>query len=399
LDGDHPPHPPHPPPHHGHPPFRPPHHGPPKKGKRPHHPPHHHKPNLTIYEMISKSKYTTKLAKLIGEDEELVALLNSTKANFTVFAPTDNAFAKIPKGAPKPPKEFIKKVLLYHITPDVYPAGRLLFSHTVPTLLNETLLGDKAQRLVARLGFKGVAINYFSRVVAANIPATNGIIHGVDSILLPPPKALEIISLLPSEFSTLLLGLEKTGLTSTLNSTHHVGGTFFAPPNGAFKKLGPRINAFLFSKYGEKYLKALLKYHIVANHTLYSNAYYGPKPAQVAGALEEGAEADAVPYFHFDLPTLLGDRSLAIDVARYGPFISIKVNAFVRVVIQDGIAKDGVLQIVNNVLIPPKQAGGPPADAGFWQGEEMSLEEFKGRLEPFVEDADGGEKKDWKIDL
>jgi uncharacterized surface protein with fasciclin (FAS1) repeats len=155
----------------------------------------------------------------------------------------------------------------------------------------------------------------------------------------------------------------------------------------------------LFSKYGEKYLKALLKYHIVANHTLYSNAYYGPKPAQVAGVLEEGAEADAVPYFHFDLPTLLGDRSLAIDVARYGPFISIKVNAFVRVVIQDGIAKDGVLQVVNNVLIPPKQAGGPPADAGFWQGEEMSLEEFKGRLEPFVEDADGGEKKDWKIDL
>src|SRR5271168_2884177 len=71
---DHPPHhgpPPHPgPPHHGPPPHPgPPHHGPPHWGpprhRKPHHPPHHHRPNLTIYELISKSKYTTKLAKLI----------------------------------------------------------------------------------------------------------------------------------------------------------------------------------------------------------------------------------------------------------------------------------------------------------------------------------------------
>jgi hypothetical protein len=154
---------------HPHPPHhKPPHHGPPGK-HRPHHPPHHGKPNSTIYELISKSKYTTKLAALIAEDSELVELLNSTKANFTVFAPTDHAFAKIPEHAPKPPKEFIKKVLLYHVSPGLYPAGRLLFSHTVPTLLNETLLGDKAQRLSAHLQFGGVKINYYSKVVAVNI--------------------------------------------------------------------------------------------------------------------------------------------------------------------------------------------------------------------------------------
>jgi uncharacterized surface protein with fasciclin (FAS1) repeats len=154
---------------HLHPPHRkPPHHGPPGK-HRPHHPPHHGKPNATIYELISKSKYTTKLAALIAEDSELVELLNSTKANFTVFAPTDAAFAKIPEHAPKPPKEFIKKVLLYHVSPGLFPAGKLLFSHTVPTLLNETLLGDKAQRLSAHLQFGGVKINYYSKVVAVNI--------------------------------------------------------------------------------------------------------------------------------------------------------------------------------------------------------------------------------------
>ena len=69
--------------------------------------------------------------------------------------------------------------------------------------------------------------------------------------------------------------MTKTDLLPAVNDTsNHIGGTVFAPSNFAFQKLGPRINAFLFSHYGQKYLKALLKYHIVANETLYSDAYY-----------------------------------------------------------------------------------------------------------------------------
>merc|ERR1711939_104860 len=70
------------PPHHG-----PPHHPPGKKPKRPHHPPHHGPPNQTVYQLISKSKYTTKLAAAIDEFPDLVDLLNGTKANYTLFAP------------------------------------------------------------------------------------------------------------------------------------------------------------------------------------------------------------------------------------------------------------------------------------------------------------------------
>ena len=97
----------------------------------------------------------------------------------------------------------------------------------------------------------------------------------MDSIIVPPPKAATIISFLPGEFSTLELGLTKTGLFSVINdTTNHAGGTLFAPSNFAFQRLGPKINGFLFSKYGQKYLKALLEYHVVANRTLYSDAYY-----------------------------------------------------------------------------------------------------------------------------
>ena len=272
---------------------------PPHKGKRPHGPRHghhgpHHKPNLTVFELISKSKYTTKLAELISEYDDLVDLLNGTTANFTVFAPTNRAFEKIPKHAPKPPKEFIKKLLTYHVSADFYPAGRVLSSGTIPTLLEGEYLSespkDTPQRLSLHIGLRGLTVNYYSRVVAVNIVSdpytsddclltlqfgTNGVIHGVDSFIIPPPKIAKTISFFPGEFSTLELGLVKTGLYDVVNDTStHLGGTFFAPSNFAFKKLGPKINAFLFSRFGGKYLKALLKYHVVPCQTLYSDAYY-----------------------------------------------------------------------------------------------------------------------------
>ncbi|KAK8250545.1 Fasciclin domain-containing protein [Phyllosticta capitalensis] len=359
-----------------------------KKGGKHGHKKPHEKTNKTVYEMIAESKYTTKLAKLINDEPDLVQLLNGTTANFTVFAPTDKAFEKIPKGH-EPSKEFIKKLLTYHVSGDFYPAGRVLKTYTIPTLYNEPELGDEPQpqRLSLHVGFKGLTVNFYSRIIAVDIFGTNGVIHAIDSILLPPPEVTEIISLLPSEFSTLSLGLTKTGLLEALNETAHAGGTFFAPSNFAFKKLGPRINAFLFSSYGEKYLAAILKYHVVLNQTLYSDAFYNTKPV-------DGVEARR--NYHFDLPTLLDDRALSVDVGRHGPFIEIKVNGFSRVAVKDGIAKDGVIQVVSSVLIPPKQGAEGEPERDHWMGEEMSVEEFKARLEPYVEHEEADVDEEWQ---
>ena len=185
----------------------------------------HHEPNQTIYQLIAGSKYTTTLAKLISEYDDLVEALNSTSANYTVFAPLDKAFEKIPEKAPKPSKEQLKAILSYHVVPDAYPAGRVLSTHTVPTLLKGDHLSDhpEPQRLTFKLGLRGLTVNFYSRIFPINIFATNGVIHGVDSILLPPPSAIEIIDLFPGEFSTLELGLGKTGLLDKLNTTHHAG--------------------------------------------------------------------------------------------------------------------------------------------------------------------------------
>ncbi|KZF20894.1 FAS1 domain-containing protein [Xylona heveae TC161] len=361
------------PPHHD----PPPHHRPPPHHKRPHH--GHHKSNLTVYQLISKSKYTTKLAKLINEYDDLVDLLNGTKANYTVFAPTDKAFAKIPKCAPKPSKELLKKILTYHISEEFYPAGRVLVTRTIPTLHKEAALGKEPlpQRLSTNIGFNGLTVNFYSRVVAVDIFGTNGVIHGIDSILLLPPKAAEIINFLPGEFSTLELGLVKTGLLEKINTTEHEGGTLFAPSNWAFKKLGPKINAFLFSQYGLKYLKALLEYHIVPKHTLYSDAYYSPDTEAQGHRIPKG-------HFHVDLPTLLEERSLSIDIGRFGRLITIKINGFSNVAVQNGIARDGVIHVVSSVIIPPKKlSGGKVAE---WQGEELTEDDLKERLEPYVDE-------------
>ncbi len=138
-------------------------------GHHGHHGHHDHKPNMTIYELIKASKYTTRLAQVIDEDGDLVSVLNSTSSNYTFFAPTDHAFEKLPDDMDPPTKEGIKKTLLYHVSPDFYPAGRVLLSHTIPTLLKEKELGDFPQRIRFGLGFKGLELNFYSRVVAVNI--------------------------------------------------------------------------------------------------------------------------------------------------------------------------------------------------------------------------------------
>jgi len=275
----------------------------------------------------------------------------------------------------------IKKVLLYHISPDFFPAGRALVSHTIPTLLKSDALGGEPQRLRLGLGLTGLKVNFQSRVVAVNIFATNGVIHAVDSIILPPPSAAKVLGFLPNTFSTLVLGLTKTGLLDAIEAGPRAGGTIFAPDNFAFKKLGTRINAFLFSKFGEKYLKALLEYHLVANYTLYSDALYSP-----SDDVEQVHHGHGIPKgsFHVDLPTALKDRHLSIDIFRFGGFISIKINGSSKIAVQDGVVEDGVLQVLSNVLIPPKKLG--PHEFVPYDGGDLELEDLLERLAPFVVD-------------
>lgn len=384
------------------------------KNGRPHLPfplPHPHHPssttNQTIYQLITSSRYTTNLSAIINEDPSLVQLLNATHAdyNITLFAPTDRAFAKLPPHLPRPSREFVRAVMKYHLADGVYPALDVFHRQTAPTLLNESIDGrELPQRVTLRAGWRGLKVDFYSRLVAVDIVcptspiyiytrdmkltkqkgAKNGLIHALDSILLPPPPALSLFTILPTHFSTFTLALLKTSLAPTLeNASKRV--TIFAPSNHAFQNLGLHLNAFLFSAHGTPYLRALLQYHIVQNRTLYSDVFYAPD-GQVRELGTRG-------FSHLDLPTLLGEgkskgkrgASLAVDVRRFGPYTSIKLNGFQRVAFRDALAKDGVVHILDHVLVPPRRVRGV-VDENVDKNGELTVEDLKERLSDWVDD-------------
>ncbi|TPX23348.1 hypothetical protein DIZ76_012678 [Coccidioides immitis] len=302
---------------------------------------HHGDPEKTTYQLINSTKRTKLFAKLVSQFDDIVDLLNSTKENHTVLVPRDKALQKAMNH--HPPKEYVKKFVQYHILKEPKTAREIFHSRTIRTLLEQSELGDHDQRISTQFGVGGLTLNYISHIVKPDLCAKNGLVQILDHILLPPFQSSDTLSLVPSVFSALDFGLWKTGLYEKLNDTSsHTGGTFFAPTNIAFRKLGPRVNAFLFSRWGEKHLKALLEYHIVFGHTLYSDAYHQPKKDEDSKTI------------HVDLPTLLENHRLSIDIARFYRFATMKINGFISVASSDIIARDGVIHVLNDVLIPPK---------------------------------------------
>lgn len=122
------------------------------------------------------------LVKLV-KDAGLVETLKS-EGPFTVLAPTDAAFAKVPKAVLKKlagNKELLKSVLTYHVI-----SGKVL-----STDLKEgsvaTVQGEKV-----KINLHGGAFFNKSKVVKADIMTSNGVIHVIDSVLLPPSVAAKL---------------------------------------------------------------------------------------------------------------------------------------------------------------------------------------------------------------
>ena len=350
--------------------------------------------NLTIYQLISSSNYTTNFTALVNQFPAVVEMLNATSlvpgTNHTLFVPVDAAFAALPGGALNESRpEVLERIVRYHVGLGDYGYNVLFATHTVPSAYNESLLGGAAQRL--RIRFEkalGVRINFNGRVVAANFAAANGIVHGVDSLVVPPAHVGRELALLPAHYSTLLLAMAQTNFSDFVHSQTLHGATVFAPSNAAFTAMGPAANAFLFNTArGLKYLEALLKYAIVPNATVYSDAHYGDAAPIVA----PGPIGGVVERVHYDLPTLLGSARLAVDVTSVPGYSTMLVNDAVKVDVQDGVAKNGVVHEVGEVVLPalpgaPPAAGKPGAGWGGGKKLAITVPELIARLGPYVDD-------------
>ena len=263
---------------------------------------------------VAAGQFTT-LASLL-QKAGLVDTL-ATGGPFTVFAPTDAAFAKVPKAtldalAADPAK--LKAVLLYHVVP-----GRVTAADVVKLTSAKTAEGRSLAIKVAN----GSVFVDAAQVTTPDVEATNGVIHVIDSVLIPKeataPKTIVQTAVAAGSFKTLASLLKKAGLVGTLQGKGPF--TVFAPTDAAFAKL-PKATLAALAKNKAK-LRSVLLYHVVKGNV---------SAAKVV--------------------TLRSAKTLN------GKAVSIRVNGGnvlvggARVTTADVKASNGVIHVVNKVLIP-----------------------------------------------
>jgi uncharacterized surface protein with fasciclin (FAS1) repeats len=255
---------------------------------------------------------------------------------WTVFAPTDDAFAKLGLNADNIASEFTKAeltdILLYHVLDSAVTKEEAL-----------TLLGDVTMANSEKAGLKvyedDLYVNDDSKVIIPNIVASNGVIHVVDTVILGPwPKTdeaeMEEAATAPSggtivdiavndgRFDTLVAAVQAAGLVDALS-----GGewTVFAPTDDAFAKLDLNVDN-IASAFTKAELTDILLYHVLTS----------------AVTKEEAL-------------TLLGDVTMA-NGEKAGLKVyedDLYVNDDSKVIIPNVIASNGVIHVVDTVILGP----------------------------------------------
>ncbi len=278
------------------------------------------KPAPNLVERLQKSgKFTTLITAVQA------AGLGDTLANtkdLTVFAPTDAAFAKIPSDQLAKivgDKALLTSILTYHVSPKVASAKSLAKASSVATLNGATVsVSGKAKRLV---------LNGNVKVINADVRVSNGIIHYIDTVLVPPAPPVVLKDVVDTaigagSFKTLVAAVQAAGLEQTLRTTQNI--TVFAPTDDAFAKLGDAtIKGLLADKAA---LTKILTYH-------------------VAGKVITAADIVSTSKGTF---TTLQGQDVTYEVVGG----NVILNGNIKVVATDIKASNGIIHVIDTVLVP-----------------------------------------------
>lgn len=237
---------------------------------------------------------------------------------FTLFGPTNKAFHKLPDWAKKAMKNVtvLAKVLKYHVIPGKFYSKVARNEHQFDTLQGEKLrinIYDVHNATVATAQCTPIDIYQLNK------EASNGLIHVLNGVMIPPGGNINVILGDQSIFSTLVKAVKVAGLVSTLSGPGPL--TLFAPTDEAFAKL-PHGTLEKLWKEPEK-LAELLKYHVV------SGTLCSPGLSSINVKTEQG-------------------QDIYIKVSKDG----IVVNAS-KVISPDGSVTNGVIHGIDTVLLPP----------------------------------------------
>ncbi|MBK6461038.1 MAG: fasciclin domain-containing protein [Myxococcales bacterium] len=241
---------------------------------------------------------------------------------FTVFAPTDEAFAKLPAGTVeallKPEnKAALTSILTYHVV-----SGNVKAADVTKLAYAETIQGGD---LRIKVSGSDVLINDTIKVVKTDILASNGVIHVLDAVLASPPKDIVETATAAGSFKTLVAAVGAAGLSETLKGKGPF--TVFAPTDAAFAKLPAGTVENLLVPANKAQLVDILKYHVVAGKVR-SDKVVGLTSAQ----------------------TLLPMNTVAIKVEG----ASVLLNTTTKVTSVDVDASNGVIHVIDSVLLPSK---------------------------------------------
>jgi len=279
---------------------------------------------------------------------------------FTVFAPTDEAFAKLPAGTVDAlladPEGALKQILLYHVVP-----GKVLSSDLSDGLEAPTAQGENVKFTLA----DGKALVNDANIVAADIEASNGVIHVIDSVILPPSLAAASAEATPEaaamaaeatpeataeamaeaapvadivdtavaagSFKTLVAAVQAAGLVDALKGEGPF--TVFAPTDDAFAKLpAGTVDALLADPKGD--LTQILLYHVLSGKVL-------------AADVKDGLEA-----------TTLQGKPVKFSIKDGKPYIN-----DAQIVTTDIATSNGVIHVIDSVILPPAEAAAASAEA------------------------------------
>ncbi len=274
---------------------------------------------------VNDGRFTTLVAAV-----QAAGLVDTLKSEgpFTVFAPTDDAFATALAALNVNPAdlladtEMLTDILLYHVV-----AGAVRAEQVV-TLDSATTVQGSDIAISVQDG--RVFLNGDVEVIITDIEASNGIIHVIDFVLLPPAEeaapapSIVDIAVNDGRFTTLVAAVQAAGLADTLAGDGPF--TVFAPTDDAFAAAFAALGIApedLLADTGT--LTDILLYHVVSGSAL---------AADVVG---------------LDSVETLNGLSLDITVNDAGVFL----NGNTQVIITDIEASNGVIHVIDSVLLPP----------------------------------------------
>jgi transforming growth factor-beta-induced protein len=274
------------------------------------------------------------IAVSAGNFETLVAAVSAAglvetlqgEGPFTVFAPTDEAFAALPEGTLEAlladPQGQLTQILLYHVVP-----GKVMSTDLSDGMTAETVQGSPVTFSIK----DGVVKVNDATVIAADIEASNGVIHVIDAVILPPseeaaeeaPGNIAEVAAAAGNFETLLAAVEAAGLVDALTSEGPF--TVFAPTDEAFAALPEgTIESLLADPEGA--LTQILLYHVVSGKVMSTDLSDGMTAETLQGSPVTFSIKDGV----------------------------VKVND-ATVIAADIEASNGVIHVIDAVILPPSE--------------------------------------------